>query len=193
MKTRPERRRGFRMTKNSFPRLAGLSLALVAVMAVFLIGCGDSVTPLKLQAAPLVGANEVPANTSAGTGSATVQLSEKQDSLTYTLTVQNINNVIQAHFHCCGAVGTNQAVVMFLFGPIAAGGGATNGQIASGTKTSADLIGPMAGQTLQDFINQVKSGNVYVNVHTSSGIAGSPSGPGNLPGGEIRAQVTLVN
>jgi hypothetical protein len=80
---------------------------------------------------------------------------------------------------------------MFLFGPIAAAGGPTNGQIASGTKTSADLIGPMAGQTLQDFINQVKSGNVYVNVHTSDGT--KTSGPGNLPGGEIRATVTQVN
>jgi CHRD domain len=179
------------MGNGRFPRVAGLALVLVTVAAAFLMGCGDSITPLKLQAAPLVGANEVPANTSAGTGAATVQLNEKNDQLTYTLTVQNINNVVQAHFHCCGAPGTNQPVVMFLFGPIAAAGGPTNGQIASGTKTSADLIGPMAGQTLQDFINQVKSGNVYVNVHTSDGT--KTSGPGNLPGGEIRATVTQVN
>ena len=181
------------MTKMSFPRIAGLALVLVTVMAVFLMGCGDSVTPLKMQAAPLVGANEVPANSSPATGSATVQLSEQKDSLTYTLTVQNINNVTQSHFHCCGPATTNQAVVMFLFGPVAAGGGNTSGTIASGTKTSADLIGPMAGQSLQDFIDQVKAGNVYVNVHTSAGVAGAAAGPGNLPAGEIRAQVTLVN
>ena len=179
------------MSTKNFPRVAGLALVLVAVMAVFLIGCGDSVTPLKMQAAPLVGSNEVPANTSAATGSVSVQLSEKQDSLTYTLNVQNINNVVQAHFHCCGAPGTNQGVVMFLFGPVSAATGVTGGQIASGTKTSADLIGSMQGQTLQDFINQVKAGNVYANVHTSDGTKNS--GPGNLPGGEIRAQVTLVN
>ena len=179
------------MGARKFPRVAGLALVLVMVAAAFLMGCGDSITPLKLQAAPLMGANEVPANTSSATGAATVQLNEKNDQLTYTLTVQNINNVIQAHFHCCGAPNTNQAVVMFLFGPIASGGGVTNGQIAAGTKTSADLIGPMAGQTLQDLINQVKAGNVYVNVHTSDGT--KTSGPGNLPGGEIRATVTLVN
>ena len=180
------------MKSGRFPRVAGLSLALVLVAGLFLLGCGDSVTPLKMQAAPLQGASEVPANTSAGSGSVTVQLSEKQDSLTYTLTVQNLNNVVQAHFHCCAGPGANAGVVMFLFGPIAAGGGATNGQIASGTKTSSDLIGGMAGQTLQDFINQVKAGQVYANVHTSAG-AGVASGPGNLPGGEIRAQVTLIN
>jgi hypothetical protein len=179
------------MGNRRFPRVTGLALVLVVVAAAFLIGCGDSITPLKLQAAPLTAANEVPANTSAATGTVTVQLNEKKDQLTYTLTVQNINNVVQAHFHCCGAPGTNQPVVLFLFGPIAAGGGSTNGQIASGTKTSADLIGPMAGQTLQDFVNQVKAGNVYANVHTSDGT--KTSGPGNLPGGEIRAQVTLVN
>lgn len=179
------------MGSGRFPRVAGLALVLVTVAAAFLMGCGDSVTPLKMQATPLVGSNEVPTNTSPASGSVIVQLSEKKDSLTYTLTVQNINNVVQAHFHCCGAPGTNQGVVMFLFGPIAAGGGLTGGQIASGTKTSADLIGSMAGQTLQDFINQVKAGNVYANVHTSDGT--KTSGPGNLPGGEIRAQVTLVN
>lgn len=179
------------MGSGKFPRVAGLALVLVALAAVFLMGCGDSVTPLKMQAAPLAGTNELPSNTSLATGAVTVQLSEKKDQLTYTLTVQNINNVTQAHFHCCGAAGTNQPVVMFLFGPIAAGGGFTGGQIAAGTKTSADLIGPMSGQTLQDLINQVKAGNVYANVHTSDGT--KTAGPGNLPAGEIRAQVTLVN
>jgi hypothetical protein len=171
--------------------VAGLALLLVALLATFLMGCGDSVTPLKMQASPLSGANEVPVNNSAGSGATSVQISEKKDQLTYSLNVQNINNVVQAHFHCCGPIGSNQPVVMFLFGPVASSTGLTSGQIASGTKTSTDLIGPMAGQTLQDFINQVKSGNVYVNVHTSDGT--KTSGPGNLPAGEIRAQVTLVN
>jgi CHRD domain. len=179
------------MSSGKFPRVAGLGLVLVIVTAAFLMGCGDSIAPLHMQAAPLVGANEVPANTSAGTGAAVVQFDTKTNSLTYTLTVQNINNVVQAHFHCCGAVSTNQPVVLFLFGPIAAGGGTTNGQIASGTKTGADLIGPMQGQPLQNLIDQIKQGNVYVNVHTSDGT--KTSGPGNLPAGEIRAQVTVVN
>lgn len=178
------------MGSAKFPRVAGLSLVLVAVLAMFLMGCGDSISPLKMQASPLQGANEVPANTSSASGSVTVQFDPKTDQLTYNLTVQNINNVVQAHFHCCGAPGTNQGVVMFLFGPIAAGSGPTSGEIASGTKTSTDLIGSMAGQTMQDFVNQVKAGNVYANVHTSDGT--KTSGPGNLPGGEIRAEVTLV-
>lgn len=179
------------MGPGKFPRVAGLALVLVTLLATFLIGCGDDMTPIKMQASPLQGTNEVPSNTSSASGATTVQFNQKTDQLTYTLTVQNINNVVQAHFHCCGAIGTNQPVVMFLFGPIAAAGGPTSGQIATGTKTSADLIGTMAGQTLQDLVNQIKAGNVYVNVHTSDGT--KTSGPGNLPAGEIRAQVTLVN
>ena len=179
------------MGSAKFPRVAGLSLVLVAVVAMFLMGCGDSISPVKMRASPLQGSNEVPANTSSATGNVTVQFDPKTDQMTYTLTVQNINNVTQAHFHCCSAPGTNAGVVLFLFGPIAAGSGLASGQIASGTKTSADLIGSMTGQTLQDLVNQIKAGNVYANVHTSDGT--KTSGPGNLPGGEIRAQVTLVN
>ena len=179
------------MNSGKFPRVAGLALVLVMVTATFLIGCGDEVTPLHMQAAPLAGANEVPSNASSATGAAVVSFNQKTDQLTYTLTVSNINNVVQAHFHCCGPVTSNQPVVMFLFGPIAAGGGATNGQIAGGTKTAADLIGTMQGKALTDLIDQIKQGNVYVNVHTSDGT--KTSGPGNLPAGEIRAQVTIVN
>ena len=179
------------MNSAKFPRVAGLALVLVVVAAATLIGCGDDVSPLHMQAAPLVGANEVPSNTSAGTGAVVVSFNPKTNQLTYTLTVANINNVTQAHFHCCGAVGTNQGVVMFLFGPIAAAGGPTNGQIAAGTKTAADLTGSMQGQTLQNLVDQIKQGNVYANVHTGDGT--KTSGPGNLPGGEIRAQVTVVN
>ena len=53
------------MKSGRFPRVAGLSLVLVLVAGLFLLGCGDSVTPVKMQAAPLQGASEVPANTSA--------------------------------------------------------------------------------------------------------------------------------
>jgi hypothetical protein len=109
--------------------------------------------------------------------------------LSYTLSVQNIRNVVQAHLHSPGSVGVNASVVLFLYGLVPANGGPISGEIASGTKTSADLVGPLAGHTLQDLIDSIKAGTVYANVHTSS--PGTPSGPGNLPGGEVRAQVVV--
>ncbi len=170
---------------------AGTCLLLLAVAAFGLFnleGCGDAAL---LQAITnLNGTNEVPVNTSAASGRVTITLNEDSSALTYTLEVTNINNVTQAHLHCCAQAGTNAGVVLFLFGPVAGGGGASNGVIASGTKTGADLIGSMAGQPLQALIDQIKLGNVYANVHTQlpGGAAGTP---GNLPGGEIRGQVVF--
>jgi hypothetical protein len=50
-------------------------------------------------------------------------------------------------------------------------------------------VGPLAGHTLQDLINSINAGTVYANVHTGDGT--KTPGPGNLPGGEVRAQVVV--
>ena len=52
----------------------------------------------------LPGDLEVPANASAGQGSASFQLSEDGTSVDYKLNVANIDNVIAAHIHL-GAAG----------------------------------------------------------------------------------------
>jgi hypothetical protein len=44
--------------------------------------------------------------------------------------------------------------------------------------TSASLVGPMAGQTLDDLLEQMHADNTYVNVHTSQ-----------FPPGEVRGQI----
>ena len=64
-----------------------------------------------------------------------------------------------------------------------------NGVLAEGTVTAADLIGPLAGQTLSSLMAQIAAGNVYVNVHTNDGIGGVNTGPGDFASGEIRGQI----
>lgn len=44
--------------------------------------------------------------------------------------------------------------------------------------TQDDLIGPLAGQTLGNLVNEIISGNIYINVHTVQ-----------YPNGEIRGQL----
>ena len=56
--------------------------------------------------------------------------------------------------------------------------GKSNGVLAEGTITSANLTGPLAGKTIKDLINVMRSGNAYVNVHTKQN-----------PAGEIRGQI----
>jgi hypothetical protein len=53
--------------------------------------------------------------------------------------------------------------------------GAVNGVLSKGTSAASDLKGPLTGKQLSDLVNLIKSGNAYVNVHTTQN-----------PRGEIR-------
>jgi hypothetical protein len=55
--------------------------------------------------------------------------------------------------------------------------------------TAADLVGPLAGQPLSALVTELRSGNAYANVHTNDGLGDPNTGPGDFPGGEIRAQL----
>jgi hypothetical protein len=121
-------------------------------------------------------------------GQANFQLSKDGTELSYRLNVANIENVVQAHIHL-GASGANGPIVVFLFGPVAPGGGRTNGGLATGTITSANLINDLAGQPLSALVEAMRAGNTYVNVHTNDGVGAINTGPGDFPGGEIRGQI----
>ena len=138
--------------------------------------------------AQLSGANEVPSRDTPARGQAVVRLSDDGSTLSYQLMVANIENVVASHLHL-GAAGVNGSVVAFLFGPVPSGGGVSNGRIAQGTVTADDLVGPLAGQSLEALLAEMLAGNVYVNVHTNDGEGAANTGPGDFPGGEIRGQV----
>ncbi len=143
-------------------------------------------------AAPLTGGVEVPPNDTRARGNAHFDLSADGTQLSYKLIVANIDNVIAAHIHLAPP-GVNGGVVAFLFGPKPAGGGPSNGVIAEGTITAANLVGSLAGQPLSALINNLQSGNAYLNVHTNDGVAPPNTGPGDIPGGEIRSQIRPGN
>ena len=165
-------------------RLRFLALALVALLAA--VGTVGAQT--RTYTATLSAAEEVPSNASPATGQATFQLSADGQSLTYRLTVNNIQNPTAAHIHI-GARGENGPVVLPLFGPSPAGGGAKSGTLSEGTGQASNLSGTLAGQPLSALIAQMDAGRAYVNVHTDNGQAPPNQGPGDLPGGEIRGQI----
>ena len=147
-----------------------------------------AVAPPKNFAVPLSADNEVPANDSNAHGLAKLQLSSDGLTMTYRLIASNIDNVIAAHIHL-GPPGVNGPVVVFLFGPAAPGGGAQNGVLSTGSFTAANFIGPLAGHPMSDLIAAIEDNNAYVNVHTNDGVAPPNTGPGDIPGGEIRGPV----
>src|SRR5919202_2770944 len=168
-------------------RLRFLAFALVALLAA--VSVADAQTAqTRTYMATLSAAEEVPTNASTATGQATFQLSADGQSLTYRLTVNNIQNPIAAHIHI-GAKGENGPVVLPLFGPAPAGGGAKSGVLSEGTGQASNLSGTLAGQPLSALIAQMDAGRAYVNVHTDNGVAPPNQGPGDLPGGEIRGQI----
>lgn len=130
--------------------------------------------------AHLSGAEEVPAVETLATGQAVFQVERDGTALRYRLIVANVEDVLQAHIHLAPA-GQNGGVVAFLYPP-----GPppqliperTDGVLQTGTITADDLRGGLAGASLDDLLEEIRSGDAYVNVHTTAN-----------PGGEIRGQI----
>jgi hypothetical protein len=174
------------------------SSVLSSLVVVALVGCGEreAVAPYEFEAnfavghaagqnfnTPLSGAEEVPPADTRARGQAQFQLNRAGTEISFRLNVANIENVTMAHIHV-GAVGVNGPVVVWLYPegpPPQLIPGRSNGVLATGTFTEDDLVGPLAGQTLADLLNVMRSGDTYVNVHTSQ-----------FPGGEVRGQIRAL-
>ena len=160
--------------------------ALVAVQSAG----PDVPAPLNF-VAHLTGASEVPPHETRAVGEVKFQLSPDGTQLEYRLISSNIQNVIASHIHLAPA-GINGPITVFLFGTVPPGGGRTDGVLAHGTITAANLIGPLAGHPFSDLIAAMQAQTTYVNVHTNDGVAPPNTGPGDFPGGEIRGQVQAL-
>ena len=84
-----------------------------------------------------------------------------------------------AHIHT-GVAGMNGPVVQGLFSG-SPGGGRFSGILAKGSFAATE-----------ELLAAMENGGTYVNVHTNDGIAPPNTGPGDLPGGEIRGQVVTL-
>jgi hypothetical protein len=158
-------------------KVLGIGAALLLLLAVAgLAGAGDNGN---------YSVHLVPANASQAAGQAIFHVSRDGTALDYKLIVANLDNPVAAHIHV-GPPGVNGPVVAFLFGPAPPEGGTANGVLAEGTITAANLIGPLAGQPLSALIDALNSANADVNAHTNDGVPPTGTGPGDLPGGEIR-------
>ncbi|HEX9892287.1 MAG TPA: CHRD domain-containing protein [Gemmatimonadales bacterium] len=182
-------------------RKAGLSLILGALAAACEPASSDDMlmTDVRFSSArtptgaasfvaPASGGEEVPARDTRGHGTAVFHLNSDGTELEYRLIASNIENVVQAHIHL-EAPGVNGPIVVFLYGLVAPGGGRTDGILAEGTITVADLTGPLTGEPFSALLDAIRAGNAYVNIHTNDGIDPPNTGPGDFPGGEVRGQI----
>jgi hypothetical protein len=157
-----------------------VSLTILLVMLIATSAAYASPAATENYFARLSGGEEVPAVETNARGVAIFQLSKDGLSLKFKLIAANIENVSQAHIHLAPA-GANGPVVAWLYPdapPAQLIPGRFNGVLAEGIITANDLVGPLAGQSLDALIEAMLEGNAYVNVHTSQ-----------FPGGEIRGQI----
>jgi CHRD domain len=163
-----------------------LAIALAALLPG-VPGCSDDDNPSEPGnnfSATLSGAEEVPANASTATGTATFTIDGT--AITYTVNVIGLANPVFAHIHVA-APGVNGPIRLNLCGTGAPVPDCTPGDGVLATGTNGTVVGtpPI---TFDDLIAAMRAGETYVNVHTDDG--GQPNtGPGDLISGEIRGQI----
>jgi len=129
--------------------------------------------------ANLVANEEVPPNSSTATGTATVTISPDGTSLHFVVVVNNIVNTTLSHIHLAQRGQNGPVVVNFFMGPVKSG--SFSGTLAQGDVTSSNFVGPLAGHSMSELVNDIQSGMCYVNVHTTA-----------HPPGEIRGQLSAA-
>ena len=154
-------------SRRHISRLVLASFTLVAASAVVGIsGCG-MMAPASIMVAfttQLRGANEVPPNASAGSGSVDAALNKDTMQLRWKVNFSGMTGAPTAgHFHGPAAVGANSGVALGWTNPI------TNGMEGSATLTAAQAADLMAGKW-------------YANIHSAAN-----------PGGELRGQMMVRN
>ena len=145
--------------------LAAMTLVLASAV-VAISGCGMMGRQSNMVAftTQLRAANEVPPNTSTGSGSVDAAFNKDTNLLRWKASFSGLTGpATGAHFHGPAAIGSNAGVVLPWPGPI-------NSPLeGSATLTAAQAADLMAGRW-------------YANVHTAAN-----------PGGELRGQMTARN
>lgn len=167
------------LIRTSLP-IAAAALALVAFQAP----AADVTYRVELS-----GANNVPDPIKTpASGLLEMTVSPNGQSVSYVLTVKDIQNVSEGDIHL-GPAGANGPLVVKLFHAESPKKGPVNGVLAQGKFGAADLLGSMKGAPLSELLEMFADGNAYVNVHTDDGLEPANSGPGDYRLGEIRGQI----
>ena len=135
----------------------------------------------------LSGYNEVAALSSPARGRIVVFIDDRSDAIQYRLSYSGFETpVAQSHLHL-GQRHTNGGISVFLCTNLGNGPAGTpacpeGGGVVTGVLTADGVLGPagqgIAAGELNELINAIRAGAVYVNVHTQA-----------FPAGEIRGQL----
>jgi hypothetical protein len=149
--------------RHTFHRRSILSYGLGGAGAALLALTSRGQAATTTFKADLKGPSEVPANTTSGSGTATVTLDPTTSEVTWNVTFSGLTGpATAAHIHGPAPAGKNAGVLVWL--------SAKGKQATSPLTGSAKLTAAQA--------SDLTNGQCYVNVHTAA-----------HPGGEIRGQL----
>jgi hypothetical protein len=149
-----------------------LDRRISAVIVLAVLACGDATGPSAASyAATLRGVEEVPSNTSAATGSATLAIAGH--TLTYDVSASGFTTPLVVGQIQIGAKGTIGPVIV-QFDILAQSGAIAHGTVDLSAPVSYNTL-TISGDSLRMLLDR---GLTYVNLHTAA-----------YPGGEIRGQI----
>ena len=168
-----------------------VKIIIAAVAGVAVLGMGTAALANNNNVrdrSTLTGYEETPALSTPGIGQFKIDLNRAGDTLTYELSFSGLeSDVTQAHIHFENRTNPG-AIVVFLCSNLGNGPAGTQacpaaGGTITGTITAANVGAGAAGQGIaagefDEFVNAIRAGSTYVNVHSV-----------NRPAGEIRAQL----
>jgi len=153
-------------------------MGLVALAGLGGVACNDSLEGKEVFVANLSGGEEVPARATAANG--TAQFVVEGNQITYAIEVDDITAIRAAHIHAApGAPGVNGPVRLTLY-PAPPSTSAPEVSVSSKTILVQATVdsSSVTGITYAELLSAMRSGNSYVNVHTTQ-----------FPGGEIRGTI----
>jgi len=126
--------------------------------------------------AVLSGQNEIPAPSTSASGALILTVAADGSSVNYVFMVSNIANLTLARLREGKAGATGATILTIYGGPTRSD--VFSGVVTQGSFTADQLVGPLRGKTIADFVSLIKAGSVYFNAGTTS-----------HPSGEIRGQL----
>jgi len=157
---------------------------LLLMASVFMVGATNQIPSASRYLffeTDMAGANEVPPVVTVVTGDATFRYDKVTGEFQFKVNVAapkgSAPTVVASHVHCAPA-GQNGPVGVTLFsGPPKK----VNGVLAFGKITAPNAGNACGWTTISDITDAMRTGNAYVNVHTTT-----------FPSGEIRGQLSLT-
>ena len=166
------------------------TLSLLVLVLTFLMLSGVATAAPMVFRTTLIGGNEVPPNSSLGTGVAVVSIDPVTHMMVVSATFSGLTgNVTAAHIHCCAGPGVNAGVATTT--PTFPGfpAGVTAGtyfnvfDLTLASSFNPAFVTAQGGLAAAEaaFIAGMQAGLTYFNIHTNI-----------FPGGEIRGQLQAV-